>query len=265
MRMPFLAAIPVLAALSAAPAGAQVSARLHLDVPLGRRAPWGYGASRRQVIVREYNASRFGDWDNYYDDWAPVTLYYYDGYYYDYPVAEYAQPVVVYSYRNEFFLPPRERGFEIWRQQYRFGGNYRGASGYGRDSREFRSIPRDGRDGRQYQSMPRDWRDWRQFQSAPRDGRDGRQFQSAPRDGRDGRQFQSAPRDGRDGRQFQSAPRDGRDGRQFQSAPRDGGRQFQSAPRDGGRQVQPAPQAGGNGRDARQGGDRGNGRSRPRP
>ena len=235
MRMPFLAAVPVLAALSAAPAGAQVSARLHLDIPLGRRAPVVYGAPRRQVIVRDYDASRFGAWDSYYDQWAPVTLYYYDGYYYDYPVVEYAEPVVVYSYRNEFFLPPRDRGFEIWRRDYRTGGNYRGAFGYRNDVRDYRPIQRG---GRQYQAMPRD----------------GRQYQSIPRNGRDGRQFQAAPQNGRDGRQFQSAPQNGRDGRQFQSAPRDGGRQ-----------VQAAPQGRTNGRDGRQGGDRGNGRSRPRP
>jgi hypothetical protein len=225
MRMPYLAAIPVLAALSAAPASAQVSARLHIDVPLGRRAPVVYGAPRRQVVVREYDPSLFGAWDSYYDDWAPVTLYYYDGYYYDYPIVEYAQPIVVYNYRNQFFLPPRDRGFEIWRREFRGGGAFRGSPGFGRDVRA-RPI-----------------------------GRDERQFRPvSPRDGRDSRQFQPAPRDGRDGRQFESAPRDGRNGRQLQSAPRDGGRQNQAA-----------PQSRGNGREARQGGNRGNGRSRGRP
>jgi hypothetical protein len=211
MRVTYLAAIPVLAALSAAPASAQVSARLHIDVPIGRRAPIVYGAPRRQVIVREYDPSLFGAWDTYYDDWAPVTMYYYDGYYYDYPIVEYAQPVVVYSYRNQFFLPPRDRGFEIWRREFRGGGNFHGSPGFGRDVRARPII-----------------RDERQFRPA------------APRDGRDGRQFQPAPRDGRNGRQVQPAPRDSR-------------------------QNQAAPQSRGNGRDARQGGDRGNGRSHGRP
>ena len=211
MRVPFLAAVPVLAVLSAAPAGAQVSARLHLDIPIGRRAPIVYGAPRRQVIVREYDPSLFGAWDSYYDNWAPVTLYYYDGYYYDYPIVEYAQPILVYSYRNQFFLPPRDRGFDIWRREFRGGGNFRGAPAVGRD---FRSRPM---------------------------VRDDRQFRPA------------SPRDGRDGRQSQAAPRDGRTGRQFQSVPRDG------------RQSQAAPQSRGNGHDARQGGDRGSGRSRQRP
>ena len=238
MRVPYLAAIPVLAALSAAPANAQVSARLHIDVPLGRRAPVVYGAPRRQVVVREYDPSLFGAWDSYYDDWAPVTLYYYDGYYYDYPIVEYAEPIVVYSYRNQFFLPPRDRGFQIWRREFRGDDRFRGFSGFGRDVRSRPIV-----------------RDERQFRpAAPRDGRDGRQFQPAPRDGRDGRQFQPALRDDRNGRQFQPAPGDGRNGRQFQSPPRDAGRQNQAA-----------PQSRGNDHGSRQGGDRGNGRGHGRP
>ena len=186
MRVPFLAMAPVLAALSAVPAGAQVSARLHLDIPLGRRAPVIYGAPRRQVIVREYDPSLFGDWDDYYDDWSPVTLYYYDGYYYDYPIVEYAEPVVVYSFRNQLFFPPRDRRFEVWRRDFRGGG-------FGRDDRRFVTRPRDGRE----------------FQSAPRNDGYGRQFQPAPRNDGYGRQFQPAPRNGGDGRQFQGGPRNG--------------------------------------------------------
>jgi len=224
--MPYLAAIPVLVALSAVPASAQVSARLNIGVPLGRRAPVVYGAPRRQVTVRDYDPSLFGAWDSYYDDWAPVTLYYYDGYYYDYPIVEYAQPIEVYSYRNQFFLPPRDRGFETWRREFRGGGNnFRGSPGFGRDVRSRPVV-----------------RDERQFRPpAPRDAGNGRQYQSAPlRNGGNGRQFQAAPRDGRNGRQVQSAPR-------------------------GGRQNQAAPQSRGNGRDARQGGNRGNGRGHGRP
>jgi hypothetical protein len=236
MRVTYLAAIPVLAALSAAPASAQVSARLHIDVPIGRRAPVIYGAPRRQVTVREYDPSLFGAWDSYYDDWAPVTMYYYDGYYYDYPIVEYAEPILVYSYRNQFFLPPRDRGFETWRREFRGGGNFRGSSGFGRDVRARPIV----RDERQFRSaIPRDGRDGRQFQGAPRNGADGRQFQHAPGDGRNGRQFQPAP-GGRNGRQVQPAPGDGRNGRQYQGAPQSRGN-------------------GGNGRDARQGGNRGNG------
>lgn len=203
MRVPFSAAVPVLAALSAVPAGAQVSARLHLDIPLGRGAPVIYGVPRRQVIVRDYDASRYGPWDSDYDDWAPVTLYYYDGYYYDYPIVEYAEPVVVYSYRDEYFLPPRDHRFYVWRRNYRAdGGNYRGFPAYGRDVRGYRPMPRE-------------------------DDDDGRQFWTVPRDRRDGRAFQPGERDGR--------------------------------------QYQRPPQRRDNGRDGRQGGDHGNGRSRPRP
>ncbi|MGH7593335.1 MAG: hypothetical protein ACRELE_05725, partial [Gemmatimonadales bacterium] len=180
-----------------------------------RQAPTAYGVPSREVIVRDYDASRFGPWDGYYDQWAPVTLYFYDGYYYDYPVVEYAQPILVYSYRNQFFFPPRDRRFEVWRRQYRVGvGDYRGFPGYGRNARG-------------YHAMPRDARDDRQFQSAPRGGRDDWQSRPAPTDGRNGRQFQPGGRDGR--------------------------------------QSQAGPQRPGNGRNVGQGGNRGTGRSRPRP
>ena len=95
MRVSLMGAIPVLAALTAAPAGAQISARVHVDIPIGRQQGVIYGAPRRQVVVRDYDEYQFGPWDEYYDYWEPVTLYYYDGYYYDYPVVSYARPIVV--------------------------------------------------------------------------------------------------------------------------------------------------------------------------
>lgn len=181
MRITHLTAAPILAALTAIPAGAQVSARLHLDIPLGRRAPIVADAPRRQVLVREYDPSLFGAWDGYYDDWAPVTLYLYDGYYYDYPIVEYARPVVVYSYRNQFFLPPRDRGFEIWRQQYR-GTSFRGGfRGYSRDDHGFRPAPRFDRDDRRVGPLPRDGRDVRRFEPVPRGDQRGRDQRVAPR------------------------------------------------------------------------------------
>ena len=193
MRKSFLAAVPLLTMLSALPAGAQVSARLHVDVPIGRQPMVGYGAPRNQLVIRDYDERRFGLWENYYDEWTPETVYLYDGYYYDYPIVAYAQPIVVYRYRNEMFFAPRQREFIQWRDQRGF-----------RDiGRAYRPIPRNDRDDRRFQ-------DNRGFQ-APR-GRDGGQFRPAPQqDDRNGRDARPAPRqDERNGRDARPAPQGGR-------------------------------------------------------
>ena len=203
MRISMMGAVPVLAALVAVPATAQVSARVHVDIPIGRRAPLVYGAPRRQVVVREYDPSLFGDWDSYYDDWAPTTLYYYDGYYYDYPIVEYAEPVLVYSFRNQFFLPPRDRRFEVWRRDFR--GGVRVGGGFGREARPRPIV----RDEREFRSTP--FRDGGEFRGRPEVGRDTRQFTPAPRDGG----FRGQPR-GNGGQQYAAPQSRGgsRDGHQ---------------------------------------------------
>jgi hypothetical protein len=101
--------------------------------------------------VRNYDPYRYGAWETSFDRWAPETVYLYDGYYYDYPVVAYAQPIVVYGYRNELFFAPRERAFGQWREP-----------------RVYPAI------GRAYQSIPRDVR---QYGTALRYGRSVR---SAP-------------------------------------------------------------------------------------
>src|SRR5207248_3195436 len=140
--------------------------------------------------------------------WAPETVYYYDGYYYDYPIVEYAEPILVYRYRNEFFFAPPQREFNFWRERYRYRD-------YERDyGRSFRPIGRDGRTSRPFAPPQHNGSDGRQFE-APRNN--GREFQ--PRDGRnDGGQFQprgggqlQPPRNGRDGGQVQPPPRNWRD------------------------------------------------------
>ncbi|MGH7524792.1 MAG: hypothetical protein ACREK8_10830 [Gemmatimonadales bacterium] len=210
MRISLMGAVPVLAALVAVPASGQVSARVHVDIPIGRRAPIVYGAPRRQVVVREYDPSFFGAWDSYYDDWAPTTLYYYDGYYYDYPIASYAEPVLVYSFRNQFFLPPRDRRFEIWRRDFR-GGGVRFGNGFGRDVRPRPMV----RDERGFRSEP--FRDGRDFQRRPEVNRGGREFTPAPRDGR----FQGQPRG--NGGQQHATPQSRGGGRGHQGGNRGGG------------------------------------------
>ena len=168
MRPLWIAALPVLATLSATPAAAQISARVHVDIPIGRPGQVVYGA-RRQVSVREYDQYRFGAWDRYYDEWMPVTVYYYDGYYYDYPIVPYAEAVIVYRYRDEMFFAPRQREFIVWQERFRsrdYGRNYN----YGRDY--YRPDPRNDRNDRNNGNDHR--------YQPPRDDRNGR-------DGRDGR------------------------------------------------------------------------------
>jgi hypothetical protein len=234
MRVSLMGAVPVLAALTALPAGAQISARVHVDIPIGRQQQGViYGAPRRQVIVRDYDEGQFGPWDEYYDNWEPVTLYYYDGYYYDYPVVAYARPIVVFSYRNQFFLPPRVRAYDTWRRTYRPNGRiiYRGSTNY------------------------------RPYQPAPR-GRDDRYD---PRRGNDGRSYQPAPRGGNDGRDSRPAPRGPGNGSTYPG--RNDGHQGGQIP--GGNTRAPArsgssSQGHGHG-DVQGGHGGGNGRSRPRP
>ncbi len=171
MRPLWIAAVPILATLSAAPAAAQVSARVHIDIPIGRPGPGTYGA-HRQLVVREYDQYRFGAWDRYYDEWQPVTVYYYDGYYYDYPIVPYAEAIIVYRFRDEMFFAPRQSEFIVWQERFRsrdYGRNYN----YGRDY--YRPDPRNVRNDRDYRNDRNDQR----YQQ-PRDDRNGR-------DGRDDR------------------------------------------------------------------------------
>ncbi|HEY4320027.1 MAG TPA: hypothetical protein VGM77_02525 [Gemmatimonadales bacterium] len=122
MRSISLITLPVLAAFAALPLSAQVSARLHVDIPIGRPAARVVG---RPLAVREYDPALVGDWQDYYDDWAPETVYLYDGQYYDYPVVAYATPVIVYRYRDQMFFAPRGRDFVQWRSTRYIGRDYR--------------------------------------------------------------------------------------------------------------------------------------------
>jgi hypothetical protein len=179
-----IVAAPILAALIAAPASAQLTARAHIEIPIGRSAP-GYDLRSHQLQIRDYDQDRYGDWQDYYDDWQPETVYLYDGFYYDYPVVEYAQPIIVYRYRNDFFFAPRQREFMTWRDHYR-PGPVRGYAGrnYGT---QFRS-------GRQYAAPRAGGNSGRQYIAPRASGNGGRQY-SAPRAGGNGDRQSNAPRD----------------------------------------------------------------------
>jgi len=154
MRTLHWTTLAALTLAGAAPAAAQVSARVHIDVPVGRAGT--YEGYHGRLAVRDYDPVRFGAWTDYYDQWVPETVYLEDGSYYDYQVDAYATPVVVYSYRNEIFLPPRAPEFFTWRDRWHpefsrapyrgrpvYREGYRPAPVYDRNFREgYRPAPR---------------------------------------------------------------------------------------------------------------------------
>ena len=95
MRTSLLTTLPLLGALALAPhqAQAQVSVSLRLGKP---------------VVVTNYAPESYGDWHTGYRQWAPVTLYYYDGNWYPRQVRG-SRAVTVYRSQNHYFLPPRDQ------------------------------------------------------------------------------------------------------------------------------------------------------------
>lgn len=107
-RLMFLA--PFALAALAAPASAQISARVHIDIPIGIghpvvvRPPF---SGAHLVAIYDYDRGRFGDWDRDGRRWQTVTVYLFGGRYYDRPVRG-ARAVVVYRDRGRYFFPPRD-------------------------------------------------------------------------------------------------------------------------------------------------------------
>jgi hypothetical protein len=157
MRPTMLAVIPLLAAIAASPATAQINARVHIDIPIGRAQPdviYDQGYLPPEVTVYDYDRDDFGDWDvdGYYQYWQPVTVYFYLGRYYARPIRG-ARPFVIYRYGNRYFFPPRD---VRWEQRYGRSNNwghrdyqYRD-NGYGRDRGYFDQGMRGRDDQRQY-------------------------------------------------------------------------------------------------------------------
>jgi hypothetical protein len=173
MRASFLAAVPLLAALATVPAEGQVSARLHVDIPIGRSRPVAaFVGQRRPIVVQDYDPYRFGAWNSYFDQWVPETVYLYDGYYYDYPIVAYAEPIAVYSYRGGLFFAPRDREFIQWRDQRVYRGYGQAYRPIYRDNRIYRGYQAP-RDERQYRPMPQEMRSGRNIRSAPQTGHAG--------------------------------------------------------------------------------------------
>jgi hypothetical protein len=121
MRIASLLVLPLLAGLVALPtrAPAQVNVSVRFGTRLGP-----------EIGVSDYSPERHGDWQANYRRWTPVTLYDVNGHYYRNSVRG-ARPVQMYSFNNEYFLPPRDQAWMHRDRRY----NYRwqpGDGDYGR-------------------------------------------------------------------------------------------------------------------------------------
>jgi hypothetical protein len=99
MRIGFLLTLPLLGTLIALPTSgsAQTSITVRFGTRLGPEIPLTY-----------YAPERLGPWKHSYRKWTPVTLYDVNGRYYRNEVRG-ARPVLVYLYRDQYFLPPEDR------------------------------------------------------------------------------------------------------------------------------------------------------------
>ena len=125
MRPTMLAMIPLLAAIAAPPATAQINARVHIDIPIGRTQPeviYDQGYLPPEITVYDYDRNDYGDWDvdGYNQYWQPVTVYFYLGRYFEFPIRG-ARPFVIYRYGNRYFFPPRD---VRWEQRYGRNNNW---------------------------------------------------------------------------------------------------------------------------------------------
>ena len=153
MRLARWMAVPLLGALIALPTKAP--AQMNISVRFGTRLG-------PEVGVFGYSPDRYGEWQNSYQRWTPVTLYDINGHYYRNSVRG-ARAVQVYSYNNEFFLPPQDQGWAN-RGDRRFNYSRRpGEADYGR-TRSYSPVQNDPRLGAEIgvfnysQDRAGDWR-----------------------------------------------------------------------------------------------------------
>jgi hypothetical protein len=147
MRSTILATVPLLAALAASPVSAQITARVHIDIPIGRRGPevvYRPEVLPREIRIYDYDRRDYGDWDRDrdYRRWQPVTVYFFAGRYYERPVRG-ARAVVIYRYRDHFFFPPRD---SRWERQHGRDNTWGRRDDRDRDDRNRDRDDRNGRD-----------------------------------------------------------------------------------------------------------------------
>ncbi len=73
----------------------------------------------REIGVLAYSPDRGGNWRRNARRWTPVTLYEFHGRYYPNNFGG-ARPVAMYRYRNEYFLPPNDQGFNGFDRRYNY-------------------------------------------------------------------------------------------------------------------------------------------------
>jgi hypothetical protein len=110
MRIADLLTVPVLAALIVLPKGA--SAQGSITVAFGTRLG-------PEIEVSAYSSEHLGQWRSNYQRWTPVTLYDINGHYYRSQVHG-ARPVLVYTYNNEYFMPPHDQSWNGADQRYNY-------------------------------------------------------------------------------------------------------------------------------------------------
>lgn len=145
-----------LALAATTPAAAQINIGVHIDIPILGNGRGPVVVHRpapppRYITVYDYSPGRYGRWDKEYRKWKRVTMYVYDGRYYERPFYG-ARPVVLYYYRNQYFFEPRDRDF------YR----YRGDRDWDRD-------PWDRDRDREWQQERAREREWERDRSRDRD------------------------------------------------------------------------------------------------
>jgi hypothetical protein len=126
MRLKSLFSLPLVAALVALPSS--VPAQVQLNVQFGTRLG-------PEIGVYAYSQERQGDWRRNYNKWTPVTLYDVNGHYYRTNVRG-SRAVAVYSYHDEYFLPPSDQAWSGYDKRY----NYRRRPNAGPSSPERRPV-----------------------------------------------------------------------------------------------------------------------------
>ena len=71
------------------------------------------------VQVGVYSSQVHGDWRNSYNRWETATLYNLNGRYYPTQVTG-ARPLMVYRWQNQYFLPPRDQGWDNLDRRYNY-------------------------------------------------------------------------------------------------------------------------------------------------
>ncbi len=110
MRITTWLTIPLFGVLMAVPAF--VPAQVNIKVEFGARLG-------PEVGVVAYAPERHGDWRVEYRKWTPVVLYDVNGHYYRNEVRG-SRPILVYTYRNEYFLPPQDKAWVGLDKRYNY-------------------------------------------------------------------------------------------------------------------------------------------------